>query len=255
MRPGRPGPNPPVGFGAADRPRQAVTTAAPGRGQLRYGSCFLLLATATALVGCQGGAANGTRSIGPLVSRNPVSLTVAEEDSRSSLFLLSGPSRIAVGDDPAEAVSGGFKKPERAVTVTRLPVGLDDAFRFSGWEGSDRTLGLVSRNRNVLLAVDTRERVSQEVRDRAVGSYSSRFGKPETVSQARVSYWFWEDGNVRLMVCSALDARGDLSLTSALGVAALMNNYRMSKETAEKDAAQAQSMFDKKPQSGTAKGG
>ena len=198
-----------------------------------------------ALAGCQGTATKTEKPIGLLVSKASVQVSPADEEARSDLYLLSSTSRIYVGDDPADALGGGFKRPERAALVTRLPAGLDDAFKFTGWEGNDRSLGLVSRNRTVLLAVDTREGITQDFRDQTVADYKRKLGTPREVQRSRVRYWFWEQGKVRLMLCSVVDRRGNLSLTSALGVFPLMLHFRMDPDMAEKDASAAEVMFDR----------
>ncbi|MES1227080.1 MAG: hypothetical protein ABUL72_00325 [Armatimonadota bacterium] len=202
------------------------------------------LAACLVLAGCQSSSVAKSKPVAPLVSKTPVQVSPADEDGRGDLYLLAGKNRISVGDDPAEVLVGGFKKPEVAATITRLPAGLDDAFRFVGWEANNRSVGLVSRNRTVLLAVDTKEGLTQEKRDQDVQSYRNAFGAPTEVPRSKVHYYFWDQGKVRLMLCTVIDARGNVSLTSAIGIVPLMEHFRMDLQSAEADANRAQVMFD-----------
>lgn len=200
---------------------------------------WISLSAGLAIAGCQGGKSAGAP---PLVTKTPVEVSPVDENVRADdLYILSGTSRITVGDNPNEALTGGFKKPERAVTASRLPPGLDDTFRFGGWESTERSVGLVSRNRTVLLAVDNQENLSQDKRDKAIQTYTRLFGLPmREIQRPHAHYYFWEQGKVRLMVCTTVDPRGAVSMTSAIGVNPLMQKFRMDPETAEKDATEAE---------------
>ena len=191
------------------------------------------------LVGCQGGK---SASAPPLVSKTPVEVSPIDENTRADdIFLLSGNSRIVVGDNSNDALTGAFKKPDRAVTATRVPPGLDDTFRFTGWESTGRSVGLISRNRTVLLAMETRENISQDQRDQVITTYRKLFGLADKeVQRPHAHYYFWERGKARFMVCTTVDSRGTVSMTSAVGVVPLMTKFRMDAESAEKDSSEAE---------------
>lgn len=200
---------------------------------------WISLSFGLALVGCQGGRSAGAP---PLVSKVAVEVTPLDENARADeLYLLSGTSRIAVGDNAGEVLVGGFKKPDRAVTATRLPPGLDDTFRFTGWESTERSVGLISRNRTVLLAFESQENISQEKCDKAISVYGKLFGLPSRdIKRPHSHYYFWEQGKVRMMVCTTVDSRGVVSMSSAIGVLPLMDKFRMEPNQAEKDSGEAE---------------
>lgn len=177
------------------------------------------------------------RSMSALISSAPVYVTDQDEDKTSSLFIVHKSSRIQIGADPLDVLSGGYKKPERALSITSIPPGFEDSFRVYGWDSATRSVGLISRNRKVLLAVDTQKKVDATLLDTTLLNARRTFGEPVAQNQAdRSNYWFWQENGIRLMICRYVNDSGSVTMTTAIGLNQIMDHFRMSADSATKDA-------------------
>ncbi len=162
----------------------------------------------------------------------------------SKLFMVSGGDRLYVGEDLDLALNAdGFKHPEKSTSVNRLPPGLDASYQCYGWETSGRAFGVIATKRKVLLALDTYENADQQAFDDLKKLFSDRFGEAKSVTSSRVQYYFWEDRQDRLMLCSTLNPDGAQSFSVAIGVKQLMDFFRMDAASATEDSASADDLF------------
>ncbi|MBS1709518.1 MAG: hypothetical protein JSS65_12465 [Armatimonadetes bacterium] len=168
----------------------------------------------------------------------------------SKLYIVSDAARLNVGMDVDlvlnDAKSGGFRRPERSTSINRMPPGFDAAYRCYGWETPNRSFGVITRGREVVLALDTYERADQKALDDLSALFTTRFGTPTSINGTRVHYDFWQDGSDRLMLCSTLDEVGNLSFTVALGNVLLMDYFRMDSSSAIEDQTTADKLFTSK---------
>ncbi len=205
---------------------------------------FLVLVSLS-LVGCGGP---------PPVANGPKEATAAGSDrlltadqiesplagAESELGLINESQILHIGDSAESVFSQDFPRPERAANVTQMPPGLDTSFRARGWESANQAFGVVLKGGRVALALLTTENEDEEGLGDIVTQYESRFGTPERVGSAGVRYWFWQDRDVRLMVCCAYDEDGKMAVTSAIGLKTLMSFLRMDVQDARGDREEAE---------------
>lgn len=148
-------------------------------------------------------------------------------------------SVIRVGQDVEAALSGAFAKPKKGTVIREMPPGFDDSFDVSGWEIYDRNVAVLSKEGRVVLALDHREKLTDETAESLALQYVLAFGEPMVVVENdRVRYHFWQEGTVMLMVADA-QGRTSRSVTVALGLQTPMEKLRMSPEAARTDAEAA----------------
>jgi hypothetical protein len=202
----------------------------------RFGLGFLVL---VALSGCDvAGLAIDGKGSGPELEIQEV--RIDRDALTSNLALLSQDSSIRIGQDLNTVLVGGFRKPNRGVTLRELPPGLSGDFVGLGWETPERTVSLVAKETDILMALDMENAVSQDRRDEVAARYLSYFGEPQSeVGTERAKYWFWGNGSVRVMVCAVRVGDGVYRVTSVLGLGTVMDRLRMNADSARQDVGAA----------------
>lgn len=212
-----------------------------------YGVIFL---ASLALLGC-GSSPATSNSNGNKETVTPPARTISVEDVESPLIgsdvnlgLLHESQTLHIGDNVDTVFEQDFPRPDKASNVTQMPPGLDNTFRARGWETANESFGVVLKGGRVGLAIYTVTGSDEDFLNELVARYISRFGEPgEKVGAAGVRYWFWQDRDVRLMICSGYSEDGRLSVTSALGLKSLMDFLRMDIVSAREDREEAERLL------------
>lgn len=203
----------------------------------QFGWAFI--AACTALAGCDvsGLAING-KGGSPQLELDDVQ--ISRDALTSDLSLMSKDSQIRLGQKLNTALVGGFRRPSKGVALKELPPGVSSEFTGLGWETPERTVSLVGKEDDIILALDMLNRATQDEVRQMVSRYRLFNGAPHAeVSSANANYWFWQDGPVRLMVCSVKVAPGYYRVTSVLGLGDVMDRLRMDEGSAQRDVAAA----------------
>lgn len=206
---------------------------------MRFTLVPIFLATGLLLAGCDPGQfAVGNGSKGDLLLAEEVTITQSALDS--PLALHTQDSLIRVGQNLGSSLIGGFRRPEKGVALHELPPQFSSGFRASGWETPERTVSLVGRDDDVVLALETWTGMKAEKREQLFDRYQRLYGTPEhRVEGPAGEYLFWDDGAVRLMICWVPDAQRGSTVTTVVGLSVLMDRLRMNPEAAQRDLAAA----------------
>ncbi len=202
----------------------------------RLGLGLLVL---VALSGCDvAGLAIDGKGTGPQLEVEEVKID--REALTNNLALLSQESSIRIGQDLNTVLVGGFRKPNRGVPLRELPPGVSGDFVGTGWETPERTVSLVAKETDIIMALDMENTVTPEHRDDVVGQYRRTFGDPQSeVGDDKAKYLFWGSGSVRVMICSVRVRDGVYRLTSVLGLGSVMDRLRMDADSARQDVGAA----------------
>ncbi len=163
----------------------------------------------------------------------------------SRLGLISGPELLRVGDSERRALDLFPKPAKQSFDRSELPPMLDKPFRARGWESKMESFGLILLNGQVIVAVIETEAIEREFATEKVELYRKTFNEiePQIIVNQSVSYWFWNLGRRRLMICLASNRDKTLGLTIALGDESMMDALRMDAVSAAKDARQAATLL------------
>lgn len=165
---------------------------------------------------------------------------IGRESLTSSLALLSEESSIRIGQDLNTVLVGGFRKPKRGITLRELPPGLSGDFVGMGWETPERTVSLVAKETDIVMALDMENSVSADRCDEVVSQYQRIYGSsPLEVGDTKAKYRFWQSGTVRVMICVVQVGNGVYRLTSVLGLSEVMDRLRMDADSARQDVGAA----------------
>lgn len=161
----------------------------------------------------------------------------------SELGIVSGRSRIRVGD-PIADVDQAFPRPERKVVEFRdLPPGFGSAFRSRGWETDAEGVGTISAEGSIVVAVRTTKGLEEDQVQTILRKYSDRIPLEQPSIQGQTArYWFSEDQGRRLMICAVKAEGGAFEVIEAIGEDSAMNALRMNSLAADKDLARADQM-------------
>lgn len=158
----------------------------------------------------------------------------------SNLALVTPQSSVRIGQNLSSSLIGGFRKPDKAVIIKELPPGFGNGFTSTGWESPQRTVSMVGREDDLVLAIDVWDALSQEKMAEHVRRYEEIYGLPDSkVEGSSASYRFWNNGSVRLMICSVPLEKDMYTVTTSLGLAVLMDRLRMNEDSAKRDIASA----------------
>ncbi len=177
-------------------------------------------------------------------------MELPESSFSGNLFLIGGQTRVHVGD-PTSLAQEAFPKPKRSFAITSVPAGFDEKYQVYGWENPTRSFGVLTQKGRIALALDIREHATDALIAEEVKKAMTAYGQPSaTYSSGKVQYWFWDDSQVRLMLCAAPDDKGRIALSQALGYAPLMDEFRMSPSAAAEDRVTAERLLSQpKPKS------
>ncbi|MBX3115523.1 MAG: hypothetical protein KF836_13235 [Fimbriimonadaceae bacterium] len=171
-------------------------------------------------------------------------ITIDSDALTSNLALMTPQSSVRLGQKLGASLIGGFRKPDRAVLLKELPPGFGSGFNSVGWESPERTVSMVGREDDLVLALDAWNSISQEKHDDILTRYTFVYGEPTTKIEGRTAkYAFWNSGSVRLMICTVPETKETFTVTTVLGLATLMDRLRMNVDSAQRDVASADQML------------
>lgn len=208
-------------------------------------SSFTLLT----ISGCGSNVAPGQASV--VIKPVDVQVRLPAGGNQSALALFNGEVALRVGD-PVKTAFEIFPKPPGAYEGTDLPqqVGGKD-YKALYWDSGPLSFGVILTDERVVMAQEITENATAKMVDDEVSVYRKAIYmvEPKTIVGTEASYWFWELGTQRLMICKATDYKSRITLTTALGDENMMNVLRMSPVFAAKDAEQASQLLEQRKSS------
>ena len=218
---------------------------------MRHWPIWLIMCVAVS--GCEGTAAPGGTASG---TAGQVDGTVAGSPPAtiSEGFLALYPDldkndKITLGKQitPTE-VDGLFKVPKNHLPTNTLPKVLSaDDYSAIGWESNDGTQGagfITDAHTHKLLSAILRQSAAS-VEDAAaiVKFYTEKTPDikytTQTFGEDRYRYWFWDDGDNRLMILEAPGKGDRVQLTLALGVQQVLKALRADPADVKLDGVKA----------------
>lgn len=198
---------------------------------------FALLSSAV-LAGCGAGPSTIDVTTGPV--KPTVRLARVSSVDDSGLFLPRGNSRVRFGDTE-ERVFNVFAKPTGATDFFEDPPVEGEDFSSHGWQGSQEGFAAILLGNRMVMGLYTMERASQDTIGDLVNNLTESFKPVEAtfVPSGNGTYWFWDQGRVRVMLCTFTDVKQKTSLALALGDADLMDATSMSPSAARQDLLEA----------------
>lgn len=212
------------------------------------------LLAAAALCGCgnqaQKQATSTTAPIETTASDGPISPPPPSVVTASTKFFLGkmqdGHMETARVGDTVEHVFRVFPQPNSANASNDLPSEFKSGgYRGKGWDNLTskpaEAFGVISHEDQCLLLMHQLNGTTQDGLDTQLNFAYENFGRPaqSEVQQGPISYWFWEDGGQRYMICAFNKGRGKIDATIVLGATATMDTLRMNKGAAQLDAKKA----------------
>lgn len=168
-------------------------------------------------------------------------------DSGADLALLNGGQRLTLGGKLDGALKV-FSQPKGSRVFSSLPAQFGKDFGAFGWETDEEAFGCILLSVRdpetkktiysnlVVLAMFSRQNVSEGAVGEAISNYTDAFGKPTSTDEGQaVNYAFWIRDERALMLVSSLDLDGKRSMTVALGDPRVMDELRMSPRKASED--------------------
>jgi hypothetical protein len=145
---------------------------------------------------------------------------------------------VRVGMTEMEAFQA-FPRPRSGYDFFEVPTFLSDQFEGRGWETSAETFATISRAGRVILALYTLENATRDQAAAIVEMHTRKLPETAMVTSKteRAHYYFWQLEDQRAMVCVGFGANGKSVVTAAVGIAELMDAYRMGPNAAREDQA------------------
>ncbi len=199
-----------------------------------------LILIATVLAGCQGGAALAPEaSSPPVVKEASVSAPITREATDIALVVRPG-NPITVWSS-ADAAFRKFQDPKQVgFEYDNLPPKFQPPYSARTWEEDHIHMGFgeILYNGGLAAAIYQEDKGNQDRVDRLVRDHQDQMGSrltPTTLKGKRVSYWFWEKDDQRLMICAYATDRDVIKITVAIGDNVVMDALGMSPDQARKD--------------------
>ena len=155
------------------------------------------------------------------------------------------PQAVKVGDSVDHAFEL-FPQPTGAIAVGELPKDFNQSvFESKGWDFAAgkpaEAFGIISNAGRVVVALHQLQGTKEEGKEGQVRFATESFGNPTQppVTQGPISYWFWEEGDQRYMICAIKKADDLYDVTVALGAQQAMDSLRMSVAAAKEDSEKA----------------
>jgi hypothetical protein len=193
---------------------------------------FLLLAAGIGVAGCAPDA-----DVDSAPARHVVPAPRSTE--RGTLALIGPRGMVRVGDT-VQAAALEFREPERAVEFATAPPGFNPPYEAFGWDSAAEGFGVITYEGVIVLAMHRLYNADAEMLERVLDLYEGRFGSALTqISGPNQRYWFWSEGDHRLMLHTHQTAAG-LLLTEMVGDTIVMNAVRASPDHARLDTERLQ---------------
>lgn len=200
-----------------------------------------LLGLTSLLLGACG--PEGAASIDPesIVAEKPkVQISVGWVPSEDAPAMINGDMRLRLHASEEDAFRV-FPRPKGAFDFFEDPPIDGEPFIGKGWQSNVEAMGVLLLRNKVVLALNTLDNADAETVSEKLQVYEEALQprKPDLVPGEFASYWFWEVGQVRLMICHSHDAKNQGQLVIALGDVDVMNALRMSRVAASQDLTEA----------------
>lgn len=203
---------------------------------------FALLISAV-LVGC--GTGPGSIDVSATPTKPTVKVSRIGGIDESGLFLPRGESRVRFGETE-ERVFSVFAKPSGAVDFFEEPPVEGDEYSSHGWQSGQEGFAAIMVGNRMALGLHTLERAGRETVSDSISSLSADFKptEPTFVPSGNGTYWFWDKGRVRVMLCTFTDLKGKTSMATAIGDADLMDAMSMNPASARQDLLEASNILE-----------
>jgi hypothetical protein len=170
-------------------------------------------------------------------SKPAVTVPPLDEPHASDFGLLKEGQTVRVGElDNAARVL--FPKPKGATTTNDTPPIQSENLRSEGWETDDQYFSMLTQRGKVAFAIWSKSNMSDPEFNTLVAEYERQFSPPAKGAQIfgkNSTYRFWAHQTSRLMICSARDSKGVLTVSVAIGYHEILDALRMSPAFAERD--------------------
>lgn len=155
-------------------------------------------------------------------------------------YLIHGDSILRLHSSEEE-VFRAFPRPRGAYDFFEEPPITGDTYVAKGWQSNGEGFGVLLVRNRMVLGMQTLENVDADTISQRLQLYEQAMAPmlAEVVPGELASYWFWEVGQARLMICQTKDAKQNSQLVVALGDADVMNALRMSRQAASQDLVEA----------------
>lgn len=198
-----------------------------------------LAVLAAGLFGCADDAI--PKNIGASGPEKPsLQVSVQWSPDNNAPYLLNGDRilRIHATEDQAFEV---FARPKNGFDFFEESPITGDEYVAKGWQSGIESFGVLSLRNKVVLAMYTLDYTSADQLSEKVRQYQEAFStiEPSVLPGDKASYWFWEVGRVRLMICASQDTKRKQQLVIALGDTDVMDALRMSPDSARLDLVEA----------------
>ncbi|MBC8063641.1 MAG: hypothetical protein H7Y17_02330 [Chlorobia bacterium] len=212
---------------------------------------FLFLAIlALGLAGCNGGGqpAELQPAKDPNVARSsvpgPDKLPAPDFSVKTSLRMFRNGEELRVGDSIDTALRV-FREEKTSYKVAEMPSGWKDRdYTCQGWDNGTLGFAAIVNDEKVALALYHEDRASEARLQEILADYDKMINlSPQAVTGSRVRYWFWEDGDHRLMICAVQIPSEGLNISISLGDSKLMDIFRMNPTLADRDRQSAEKLF------------
>lgn len=173
----------------------------------------------------------------PKISIPKLSEPPPPRKSGKLVLLAEGENVLRLGDT-MDMVEKIFPTPQGAVPFKGLPPGFGDGYEARGYETSRESFGGIFHDNGLILAMERRENVDPEIVGETVDRYERQFGPAkDKVTSKKIQYWFWEEADRRIMVCSTPDERYPTTcdLNISFGDVVMMDAFRMGVTHANND--------------------
>lgn len=173
---------------------------------------------------------------------------ITDRDQTSRLDMRINGGAVRVGQLAETVFEDGYRRPPKSTLLTELPPGFDAGFTSQGWETPKRHFSVVIADERVVLALDHWDDIETSDAQIALEQTITLNGKPDgEVGKGTVRYYFWNDGNVRLMVVVDQGEK-PTKLTMAIGLSKLLDSLRMDPASAVIDTEKAEKQYAEPPE-------
>jgi len=194
-----------------------------------------LAVLAVALTGCADDAL--PKNIGVAAPEKPnLQVSVQWTPDSSAPVLINGDRNLRIHSTEDQAFEV-FARPKNGFDFFEESPITGDDYVAKGWQSSVESFGVLSLRNKVVLAMYTLDYTSADQLSEKVRLYQEAFPtiEPSVLPGDKASYWFWEVGRVRLMICASQDTKRKQQLVIALGDTDVMDALRMSTDAARLD--------------------
>ena len=210
-----------------------------------------MIVLSAVLVGCQGSEVT-TAQISPTPTLKVASVPAprTKEPTDIALAVRRG-TPITVWASP-EASLRKFQDPKQVgFEYNTLPPKFEPPYSARTWEEDHAHIGFgeILYDGGLAAAVYQEDRGNQDRVDELVRDHQDLVGRlrPTTLQGKRVSYWFWDKDDQRLMICAFSTGPNVIKITVAIGDDVVMDALGMSADQATKDQVKVDNSYFKAP--------